>query len=171
MTMSWFQNWFPKKEAKANTWDAEAWDNRYFEMQKKIMSLSLDAARRQAEVLLGDPQKFDCVCSPSTKTLDILAPELQALFARFEIIQVVDDEAFLNRNNIAPFDFDADGLSWGQPLWSIGQKDGHSVTLVKPYEEAVFVTVDGLDEAPSAPYPSIYHWLLWVSAVASDFGL
>ena len=170
--MSWFQKLFRNTDADAGTKArTNVWDDRYFETLNTIMAMPLEEARQQAELLLTDPQKFDCVSSPSTKSLDILAPELQALFARFEVIQVVDDEAFLSRDSIAPFDMDGNGLSWGQPLWYIGQTDGHSVTMVKPHEELVYATADGENTAPTDPYPSVYHWLLWVSAVALDFGL
>lgn len=168
--MSWFKNLFRNKDADADAKaKADAWDDRYFETLNTIMAMPLEEARRQAEFLLADPQKFDCVSSPPTKPLDILAPELQALFVRFEVIQVVDDEAFLSRNDIAPLDMDGDGLSWGQPLWYIGQEHGHSTTMVKPHAEPVYDTTDG--DPPSEPYPSVYHWLLWVSASASGFGL
>jgi hypothetical protein len=96
----------------------------------------------------------------------MLAPELQALFSRFNYIGTVDDEAFLSRESIEPWDV----RGWSQRFWYIGDTHGHSNTLVKPHDEAVYMTGEAEEEAPSEPLPSIHHWLLWVSACAVGFG-
>jgi hypothetical protein len=145
-----------------------AWEDRYDQEREKIADLSFEEARRRAEVLLADPRKFECVAAAANEPISIFAPGLQSLFSRFESIHVVGDEAYLCRQEIELFDWDGNGLSWGRPLWKIGAAHGHSLTLVTPDDERVY---DMDEDELGEPFPSIYHWLLWVSAVASDFGV
>lgn len=136
--MTWF-NFLKKKNTEAVA-EEDDWEDRYFQEQQRIAALAFEEAHRQAERLLADPGTFDCVPSsrPPDGPLHELAPGLPALFSRFDSIATVDDEAFLSREKIAPFDWDGNGLSWGQPLWVIGQTHGHAATLVKPHKENVY---------------------------------
>jgi len=147
---------------------ANMWMDRYDDAGKKIAALSLEEARRQAELLLSDPRKFECVPSErlSNDTLSKFAPGLQSLFSRYATILVIDDEAYLTRDEIAQLNWHGNGLSWGEEFWRIGAANGYSITLVKPHDERVY---DTMDDEVGDPYPSVYHWLLMVSAIASDF--
>lgn len=184
--MTWLK-WFKKtNDADKIVEDVATiaqWHEAYRQERERITALSGDEARREAEVLLADPQKFQCVPSPLSDDVvpDELALGLRSLFARFESIRAVDNdpylsddaEAFLDRQDIVPFDWDGDGLSWGQPLWKIGQPYGGAVALVKPGEESVYdVFVDNAStNYELESHPSVYHWLLMVAWVASDFGI
>ncbi len=154
------------KEPMSKKDEVELWEEHYEQAREIISGLTFEEARRLAELLLADPLKFECASSPSAETISILAPGLQSVFSRFESIHVVDDEAYLSRREIELFDRDGDGKSWGQPLWKIGCAQRHSVALVRPHDERVF---DMNDDELGEPYPSIFHWLVWVSALASDF--
>ncbi len=157
--MVWLKNWIVKRraEAEAEKTETDAWIERDLEEQKRILALSFEEARQQAELLLADPLKFTCVASPpSNDALTILAPGLLSLFSRLESVHAVDSEAFLSRQDMAPLIWEGNDLLRGHIVSMIGQAHRHAVALVKPHEERVY----DLSEGDLELYPSVYHWLL-----------
>ena len=139
--------------------------NRVEEALNQIRLLSLDEAKSQGEDVLMYSTRFKCTKAELSDDAKIhnLAPCLRELFSRFAIIEAVDGEMYLSRQEIRAAEFNSEFLR-------IGTDFDSTELVVKPQEEIVY-EIDGSeiteDQIRQASYPSVYHLLLFRNGFAA----
>lgn len=129
----------------------------YDDWENELMPLPVAEARRRATTLLANPERFRCVEAPLTDEdrckLTSLAPLLRGFLERYSLVEAVENCQYLSRElNEA-----------GGPFLALGYDQGLTQLLIKPGDEAIFMS----GETTEGPEPdrlceSIYHCLLYL---------
>ena len=129
---------------------------------QRINAIPIRQAATQALALLADTSLFRCVEPVATdeQALTVLAPELQSIFKRYELIEVGTGWAFVGRSSIEQSALQPDFTRIG--LVAVGT-EGEGEICVRAGNETVFeLHSDGIDPALGV-YDSIYHWIIAIA--------
>ncbi|MBI3947264.1 MAG: hypothetical protein HY321_15165 [Armatimonadetes bacterium] len=130
-------------------------------VESRVLGLTPEEARRQAEALLADPSRFECeLGSPGPEARSLIAPLGPGLRSFLETrvrirsagAAVAVGSAFVRRSRALP-----EFVTIGCP----GPE--HTELAARPGEETVYVLVDDVppDDRQEETFPTIYHCILY----------
>ena len=136
---------------------SEKWKSEYVQAQQVVLKLSLEEAAKRSEYLMADPQRFvvEKARPDVVPRRTELAPELVALFSKYESIRTASGEFQVAWNLIGDSDFRPGFLR-------IGADYDHTEVAVKPGVETIY-EIDGSGssvEAETVSFPSIFHLII-----------
>ena len=132
------------------------WENNWW----RVQMLAIPEARDEALMLLADPNAFETVEAESDAgRFEDWAPELRAVFGRYQMIHSAIGGGRLSWSEIHPSDAKT-GFT------AIGSNETATVAA-RPSEDRIY-EFDAEGNPPpwlEAPLPSLWHWILWTDYV------
>ncbi|MBI3985822.1 MAG: hypothetical protein HY343_02795 [Lentisphaerae bacterium] len=124
----------------------------------QIRALSVEQARRKVKALFEQHPAILVTPAKTPADLPELAPGLRTFFSEIADVDLEFDEAYLFRDDIAPYDRNTAFIR-------LGQDGPHHPLVTRPNDERVYVLAEdaAAGQEVETEYPSLYHWILAVS--------